>query len=123
MKKELISVDNLDAYIGKDNKVYVPKGTIITAGAKDELRKRGVALIYGDRPAPEPAPAASCGTCKPAPAPAPAPAGSVPTPAERNLESLSAAIADLLKTRYEVSNPEQIRLLTIEALRTIKANI
>ena len=43
MKKELICVDNLDAFICKqDGKLYVDQGRILTPGAKDELARRGV---------------------------------------------------------------------------------
>ena len=44
MKKELISVENLDAFICRqDGKLYVDRNRILSPGAKDELsaRRRG----------------------------------------------------------------------------------
>lgn len=140
--KQLISVDNLDAFVGKDGTVHVGKDMILTPGAKDELRKRRIAIVYGESPAPSPAtscaaavPAAKpaavaegtagsgcrgcCGTCKKPEAPAAGAASS----SVRDLESLTRAVAGLISTQYDITDPKQLHLLTVEALRTIKANI
>lgn len=129
MKKELISVENIDAFICKqDGKLYVGPGRILTPGAKDELSKRGVSIVYG----PEPAPAEECrpsGSCRSGCC-----CGSGRTfyvgPEEgtafstaRSLESLSMAVAAMLKSQYDVTDPEQLRSMTVEALKTIRDNI
>ena len=65
MKKELITVDNINNYISKqDGKLYVFGNRLLTAGAKDELGRRRVSVVYGPEPvaAPVQAPAASCGS-------------------------------------------------------------
>ena len=131
MKKELICVENLDAFICRqDGKLYVDRDRILTPGAKDELARRGVSVVYGPEPAQEPAPAAACqpsGPCRgycgtgrtfyvgPEEGSALSTAGS--------LESLSIAVASMLRKQYGVTDPEQLRAMTIEALKTIRDNI
>ena len=114
MKKELICVENLDAFICRqDGKLYVDRDRILTPD-----------------PAQEPAPAAACqpsGPCRgccgtgrtfyvgPEEGSALSTAGS--------LESLSIAVASMLRKQYGVTDPEQLRAMTIEALKTIRDNI
>ena len=53
MAKQLITTANLDTYIRKDlGKLFVTPDRLVTAGVKDELRRRGVQLVYGPEPAP-----------------------------------------------------------------------
>ena len=125
MKKELISVENLDAFICKsDGKLYVSKNRILTPGARDELARRKVSIVYGEEPAPAEHVQAPCrgggGAGKtffvgPEEGTGLASAGS--------LESLSMAVAHMLKTQYGVTDPREIRAMTVEALKTIKDNI
>ncbi len=127
MKKELICVNNLDAFICKqDGKLYVDKGRILTPGAKDELARRGVSVVYGPEPAPvvQEQPAAPrrgcCGISKTFyVGPEEGTAFSMPG----SLESLSIAVASMLRTQYGVTDQEQIRAMTIEALKTIRDNV
>ena len=82
-------------------------------------------------PAPEPAPVASCQTAAPCrgccgtgrtfyvgPE-----EGSSSLAAAGSLESLSIAVASMLKKQYGVTGPEQLRAMTIEALKTIRDNV
>lgn len=127
MKKELICVENLDAFICKqDGKLYLDQGRILTPGAKDELAKRGVSIVYGPEPAPESAPAASCrGCCGTGRtfSVGPEKEASSPVVMTKSLESLAIAVASMLRKQYGVTNPEQLRAMTIEALKTIKDTI
>ena len=62
MKKELISRDNLDSFINKDDgKLYLGSGRLLTPGAKDELARRNVAIVYGEPPASEHTQQDGCG--------------------------------------------------------------
>lgn len=123
MKKELICVENLDAFICKqDGKLYLDRGRILTPGAKDELARRGVSIVYG----PEPAPAASCRSCCGTGrtfSVGPEKEASSPVVMTKSLESLAIAVASMLRKQYGVTNPEQLRAMTIEALKTIKDTI
>ncbi len=51
MKKQLVEAGNVEAYICKDTGTLYADGTLVlTPGAKDELSRRGVAVVYGPRP-------------------------------------------------------------------------
>ncbi len=55
MAKQLISVQNLDAFINADTrKIHVDQNMILSPGAKDLLRNRGIAIEYGPAPEGEP---------------------------------------------------------------------
>ncbi len=52
MKKTLIGSSRVDEFIkGGDKTLYMDSTMILTPGAKDILRNRGVAIEYGPRPA------------------------------------------------------------------------
>lgn len=130
MKKELICVDNLDAFICKqDGKLYVDQGRILTPGAKDELARRGVSVVYGPEPTPEPAapscqPAGPCrGCCGTGRTFYVGPEEGSTLSMAGSLESLTIAVASMLKKEYGVTDPEEIRAMTIEALKTIRDNV
>ena len=153
MKKELITVDNVNNYISKqDGKLYVFGNRLLTAGAKDELGRRRVAVVYGPEPVVAPAPVAVKPTSAAAPA-APAAAasssscacgkshgscrggcncGSAITPgiaagaplgSYTSVESLALALASMLKEKYGVSDPAELKELTAKALKAIRDNM
>jgi protein-disulfide isomerase-like protein with CxxC motif len=51
MSKTLITVDNLQDYV-HDNCLHMDANKILTAGARDELTRRGVHVVYDAEPAP-----------------------------------------------------------------------
>jgi len=52
MKKQLVEVNNLDSYICQAcATIYVNKSMIMTPGAKDEIKRRNICIVYGDAPA------------------------------------------------------------------------
>ena len=54
MKKTLIGSSRIDEFIKEGEKtLYMDKSMILTSGAKDTLRDRGVAIVYGPRPVAE----------------------------------------------------------------------
>ena len=123
MKKELISTDNLDSFICKeDGKLYVGPGRLLTPGAKDELARRHVAIVYGEQPLPAIAPqqeGCRCGCGSTTFYVGPEEGALKP----KSLEQLARTVAAMLSKEYGVSDPEQLRELTVEALKTIKNNI
>ncbi|MDO5536486.1 MAG: hypothetical protein Q4F72_03010 [Desulfovibrionaceae bacterium] len=131
MKKELITADNLDAYICKaDGRLYVCQGRLLTPGAKDELSKRHVCVVYGPEPQPAPAaPEPAAGSCRSGCCCGTGrtfyvgPEEGTSLSMADSLESLSIAVAAMLKSRYGVTDPEELRAKTVEALRTIRDNI
>ncbi|MBI4806553.1 MAG: hypothetical protein HY795_15105 [Desulfovibrio sp.] len=107
MGKKLVGTDNLDEAICQaTGKVYADGTIILTPGAKDELSKRGVPIVYG--PAPE---RAEC---------APTPMAEAASP---GLEKLVLAVSAILNTQYGIKNPEQLKVLSCQVVKTIKENI
>ena len=142
MKKELITVDNVNNYISKqDGKLYVFGNRLLTAGAKDELGRRRVSVVYGPEPvaAPVQAPAASCGSASGTPcgkshgtcrggcncgsAITPGIAAGAPLGSYTSVESLALALATMLKEKYGVTDPAELKELTAKALKAIRDNM
>ena len=145
MKKELITVDNVNNYISKqDGKLYVFGNRLLTAGAKDELGRRRVAVVYGPEPVAAPAavaakpaaasaPASSCacgkshgscrGGCNCGSAITPGIAAGAPLGSYTSVESLALALATMLKEKYGVTDPAELKELTAKALKAIRDNM
>ena len=146
MKKELITVDNVNNYISKqDGKLYVFGNRLLTAGAKDELGRRRVSVVYGPEPvaapaqAPAAAPASSCGSASGTPcgkshgscrggcncgsAITPGIAAGAPLGSYTSVESLALALASMLKEKYGVTDPAELKELTAKALKAIRDNM
>ena len=146
MKKELITVDNVNNYISKqDGKLYVFGNRLLTAGAKDELGRRRVAVVYGPEPVAAPVaaakpaaaatatPASSCacgkshgscrGGCNCGSAITPGIAAGAPLGSYTSVESLALALASMLKDKYGVTDPAELKELTAKALKAIRDNM
>ena len=144
MKKELITVDNVNNYISKqDGKLYVFGNRLLTAGAKDELGRRHVAVVYGPEPVAAPAAAAkpaaasasasSCacgkshgtcrGGCNCGSSITPGIAAGAPLGSYTSVESLALALASMLKEKYGVTDPAELKELTAKALKAIRDNM
>ena len=144
MKKELITVDNVNNYISKqDGKLYVFGNRLLTAGAKDELGRRRVAVVYGPEPVAAPAaavkpaasaaPASSCacgkshgscrGGCNCGSSITPGIAAGAPLGSYTSVESLALALASMLKDKYGVTDPAELKELTAKALKAIRDNM
>jgi hypothetical protein len=51
MAKQLIGVHNIDAHVRSDSKtIHIDRDMILSPGAKDILRNRGISITYGLRP-------------------------------------------------------------------------
>lgn len=54
MAKVLLTNKNIENYIAEDKKhIYISKDIIVTPGAKDLIRNRGISMIYGEKPCTE----------------------------------------------------------------------
>lgn len=108
MMKELITLDNLDSCISKDGKCYVAPNQILAPGAKDELARRRVGIVYGHKPESS---VCSCSVTGSQSTGSCCTKGSICDPDE-----LAIAIAALLKKECGITDPAELRALTIEAL-------
>lgn len=121
MAKKRVGVDNLESFICKESgSLHMDGSLILTPGARDELSRRGVAVVYGPRP--------ESGSCAPAAGACPpgctcaactAGAGTEASGAER----LVLAVAGILKDRYGITDPGQLRTLSCHVVETIRKNI
>lgn len=140
MKKELITVDNVNNYINKqDSKLYVFGNRLLTAGAKDELSRRRVSVVYGPEPVSAAASASACssaagtpcgkshgscrGGCNCGSSITPGIAAGAPLGSYTSVESLARALATMLTERYGVTDPVELKELTAKALKAIRDNM
>lgn len=97
MSKTLITVDNLQDFI-HDNRLNMDADKILTAGARDELTRRGVDVVYDAAPA---------GACA---------AHAATTPADTDL---LVGVAAIIKQHYGITDPEDLKKVTLETVATI----
>lgn len=118
MKKQLVEKNGIEACICKaTGKVYADGSFLLTPGARDELSRRGIAIVNGPRP--EAAPCLSGCTCE------------VCTPQSENgnagctadLELLLLGVAALLKTEYGVHDQEMLKAISCQVVKTIRENL
>lgn len=114
MKKELVTVRNIDDFLcRREKKIYVDvKSIILTAGAKDELGKRGIVIING--PCPE-AP-----TCRAHESLAP---GNTDQMQDTDFERLFYGVAATLQSEYGINDLELLKSVSLKAAQIIKENV
>ena len=121
MGKKLIQAGNLDSVICRETgKVYADGSIILTPGAKDELSRRGVAIVYGPKSGDAgcATPAAGC------PAGCTCPACSKKSVLDcTTLDALTRSVSAMLKNHYHITDEEQLNRLSRQALQTIRDNI
>lgn len=102
MGKQLVCVDNLDSIIcPTTGRAYADGSVILTPGAKDELSRRGVAIVYGPRPA----------TC---------PSGCTCPACTGGLEPLLQAVTAILRQHHPDCDDARLRTLGLQVLNTLR---
>ncbi|SCY24089.1 hypothetical protein [Desulfoluna spongiiphila] len=91
MAKKLVSEKGVDEII-VGGSVYMDGSIILTPGAKDVLRNKGVTIVYGPRPE---------------------------TSEEDRLEAM---VADLLKKEYGITDDAQVKAVSSKVVEMIKNN-
>ena len=110
MKKTLIQLANLDDFICKaSGKLYLDGSKILTAGAKDELAKRGIGIVYEKGGAQRDNHAGKA--CQ---------AGSKD---REELENLLISVAALLKKECGITNPKELKEKSIQMVQTIRKSL
>ena len=107
MSKTLITVDNLQDYV-TGNRLAMDGSKILTAGARDELTMRGIEITWGDAPA-----ESCCGCCGDHKAEN---ASTCPSPEQ---EELLIGVAAIIKQHYNITDPEELRKVTLETVAAI----
>ena len=103
MGKTLITIDNLDQFI-HGNKLVMDSAKILTPGACDELCKRGVQLSYDEA-------AAHCAH------------GGCPQHGhdghDDHCDDLLIGVAAIIKQHYGITDPDELRKVTLETVAVI----
>ena len=121
MGKKLIQAGDLDSVICRETgKVYADGSIILTPGAKDELSRRGVGVVYGPKPAG--AGCAEAAASCPAGCTCPACSGK-PALDCTTLDALTRSVSEMLKCQYHITDEDELRRLSRQAIRTIRDNI
>ena len=103
MKKVLVQADNLDEFICREEAtLYVDASMILTPGAKDELLKRGVAVVR-----------TSCASSAPHAA----------LSGEKNIEGLLLGVATIIRQECGITDPERLKAASLQAVQTIRDNL
>ena len=114
MGKTLITLENLDQFVhGKT--LAMDSSKIITAGARDELTKRGIDVVYGE---------ACCTACGHDPHADHCHADhshAQNCPADKCHEELLVGVAAIIKQHYGITNPDELRKVTLDTVRAIAA--
>ena len=110
MKKELISVEQLDSFTCLHGpRIYAdPAHYILSPGAKDELGKRHIEIIYG--PCPD---YPSCGHTL----------GGQPAGCSSKVDDLTISVAAVLKKEFGITDQNQLRDMTLQVVKTLKDSI
>ncbi|SHK09386.1 hypothetical protein [Paramaledivibacter caminithermalis] len=109
--KKLITKKNIDEYLVEgENKFYADSSMIISPGAKDILRNKGIVIIYGDRKE-------SCGKdiyeCKEVSC----------LDAEKKNDrylNIASTIARLLTQEFRITDAEMVEEITSKVLNKIE---
>jgi hypothetical protein len=106
MKKTLIGSSRVDEFVKEGEKVlYMDSTMILTSGAKDILRNRGVVIEYGPRPA------VAC----------PAEVEEIQEVQVESMNSLVETVVGLLRKEFGVNDPETIREISLKVLNIINS--
>lgn len=114
MGKTLITLENLDQFVhGKT--LVMDSSKILTAGARDELTKRGVEVAYGETGC------AACGHDPHADHCHADHSHAANCPADKCHEELLIGVAAIIKQHYGITNPDELRKVTLDTVRAIAA--
>jgi len=105
MKKQLVEAGDINAHISHDGTTfYADNSMILTPGAKDALSNKGIVIVHGSRPEQE---EACCSE----------------TPCTPEMEDLLIAVGAMIKNEFGINDPETLKALTCQAVKTIRENI
>ena len=104
MKKKLVNADNISDFLTAGaNEIQVDNSMIITSGAQDYLRKKGVRLVYSKQ-------AAAC-TASPA---------NAKTGRPQNLNAVVSKIVSILRNDLQVRDARTVESVTHKVLSGMK---
>lgn len=110
MKKTLVEVKTLDKHICvKDNAIYLDGSIILTPSARDELTKRGIAILHGSPAESDETPCPIDCTCE----------GCIEQVATGSTEKFFYSVAAILKQDFGVEDVQQLQEMSCRIVKTI----
>ncbi|MFT5700846.1 MAG: hypothetical protein ACI8ZB_003731 [Desulforhopalus sp.] len=110
MKKQLVEVKNIDSYICQASAtIYVTKCMILTSGAKDELKRRNICIVYGEAPSEE-----VCSTATEPTEP------SKTMTDDHEMERLFYGVAAMAKEELGIDDPQTLKDISIKIVETLR---
>jgi hypothetical protein len=113
MGKTLIRCNCIEQHICQENNaIYMNNTMILTSEAKDYLRNKGIAIVYGKKPAaPVVTPAQPTETAAPAPA------------LERGeVEKIMETVITILRDEYQITDTNTLGDLSLKILTKLNSN-
>lgn len=125
MAKELITADNVEQFV-HDGKLCMDNGKILTPGARDILSQKRIEIVYGESSAISAAAREFVGQpcCNRTVVTSAAGSHEVTTAccnAEFD-EDVLVGVAAIIKRHYNITNPEELRRVTLTTVRAIAGN-
>lgn len=102
MKKKLVTAQNVADFVDSGaNLIQVDNGMIVTAGAKDYLREKGIKIVYGKQES------GACGAA-------------VATGVAKDLKTVVTKIVSILRNDLQVSDAATVESVTRKVLCSLK---
>ena len=115
MKKIFVGCDKVEEYICQDEKKIYLEGTLLlSSGARDYLREKGIALIYGKKPETD-QDALMCADFEGVEAEA-------ESKGTQDDEALITKIVEILKNDYSINDSEKIVAVSSQIMKRIRDN-
>ncbi|MDL2267399.1 hypothetical protein LJC46_05360 [Desulfovibrio sp. OttesenSCG-928-G15] len=120
MAKQLVTVDNLDEFLcANDGRFYMDGSRILTPGAKDALAARKVEIVFGPGCGHA---GQSCAQANGGCACAQGSEGKCACAAPED-EEILIAVAATLQKEYNITDPAELRAMSLEMVKTLKENL
>ena len=119
MGKTLIRCNCIEQHICRENNaIYMNNSMILTSEAKDYLRNKGIAIVYGEKPAaPAVTPAKACDQAQPTEAGAP-----TPVPDQGEMEKIMEKVITLLRDEHQITDTKTLKDLCLKILTKLNSN-
>ena len=121
MGKTLIRCNGIEQHICREtNTIYMNGSMLLTSEAKDYLRNKGIAIVYGEKPeapaAPE-APSTPAEACEPGTA-----AAACPAPEPGEMEKIMETVITILRDEYRITDTQTLKDIGLKIITRVNSN-
>lgn len=123
MRKTLISIDMIEEHIcGACGNLHA-EGALITPGARDELARRGIRIVYGGKERGEQCNGLASSFCAAASAASGASGAFRAQEGTVTTQDMLVGVAALIQRECGVTDPDQLRDMTLNVVKTLQKNL